>query len=345
MKSFRVALVGLGRISMRHIEALGELHIDAKIVAVAEIDEARLESAPLMEVNRYSSLDEMMINEHQVDLVSVLTESGSHYQIAKELLKWGKPVLIEKPMTLSLREGKELVEAYENSKVPLFIVKQNRLNPPIDQLLTLVRDGELGELIFVTASVLWSRNREYYLSDPWRLRRDLDGGVIWNQASHYVDLVTLIAGPIQSVFAFGANYLSPADTEDTVFALMKSAGGQLVSLEATTTVRPRNFEGSITVSGDKGLVRVGGHALNVISGSTLSLKTNEHGDVPTIDQSQVYGRSHSKLYMDVFSDLSGETRSQFRALDNLQVLAVMEGIHKSIDEAREVYISEVWGSI
>lgn len=345
MTSFRIALVGLGRISIRHIEAIDELNPQAKIVAVAELNETRLESRNLKDVNLYSSVEDMMSNEREIDLVSILTESGSHFQIANEILSWGKPVLIEKPMTLSLSDGKWLAEAFESLKVPLFVVKQNRLNPPIQKLLTLVREEKLGKLIFTSASVLWSRNKEYYLSDPWRLRRDLDGGVIWNQASHYVDLVSLIAGPIQSVFAYGMNYLSPAETEDTVFVVMKSVGGQIASLQATTTVRPKNFEGSITVSGDKGLVRVGGHALNEISGSSFGLEISDFDPASAVDESQVYGRSHAKLYQEVISDLLGGPRSQFRALDNLQVLALMEAIHKSIDESREVHVSEVWESL
>jgi predicted dehydrogenase len=336
--------VGLGRISKRHIESLGELFGKAKLVAAAEVIEVKRTAADLGAERVYASASEMLENHPELDLVSILTESGSHYSIAMEILGWGKPVLIEKPLALSIKDATSLVDAYSSARVPLFVVKQNRLNPPIQELFRLIEDKSLGNLTFVSASVMWARDSQYYLQDKWRLSRQLDGGVVWNQASHYVDLLSLVLGDVSSVFAYGANFLSPAETEDTVFALLKSSSGQLGSLQATTTIRPKNFEGSITASGDKGLVRVGGHALNEFSGSTIDGFDFTTSPAESQDKSQVYGQSHARLYMEIAEDLGGGKPSQFRASESLQVIAVMEAIHKSIDEGREIQLSEVWSS-
>lgn len=337
----RIGLVGAGRISARHIEALSELEGLAQFAAVAEPKRQRLDELARHNVGRYSHLSEMMRNDSDLDLITVLTESGKHKDIALELLPWGKPVLIEKPLTLSMVDARELTEKFADAGVPLFIVKQNRLNPPIAQLVADVQGGRLGKLVLASACVLWSRDRDYYLADEWRLSKKMDGGVVWNQASHYVDLLIQVLGSIESVFAYGDNFLSPAETEDTVFAVMRSSSGAMGSLQATTTIRPKNFEGSITVSGDLGLVKVGGHALNELVFSTLREKDKPEARVEVVDESKVYGQSHSLLYKDIIADLSGEHISRFRAINGLDVVAVIEAIHLSISENREVFLSEI----
>jgi predicted dehydrogenase len=269
-----------------------------------------------------------------------LTESGSHKDLSLELLQYGKPVLVEKPLTLSVRDANELVDAFNKLEIPLFVVKQNRLNPPVARAFSDLKKGLLGELIFASATVLWARHPEYYLADTWRLTRDQDGGVVWNQASHYVDLLVQALGTVESVFAYGANFLSPAETEDTVFAVLKSKSGAIGSLQATTTIRPKNFEGSLILSGDGGLVKVGGHALNeTVAATNTALEVDK--EALESDSAEVYGKSHSRLYLDIFEDLEGKRDSGFRAADAIQVVAVMEAIHLSINTKSEVLVREI----
>jgi len=338
-----VGLVGAGRISSRHIEALAELPGLAELTAVAELKAERLSAVNERGVSHYSDVSEMMEAHSDLDLVSVLTESGNHKDVALQLLRWRTPVLIEKPLTLSVVDAKELTGKFAEVGVPLFVVKQNRLNPPVAELLLDIKAGRLGKIMLASASVLWSRSADYYFADEWRLSREMDGGVVWNQASHYVDLLVQVLGGVESVFAYGDNFLSPAQTEDTVFAVMRSSSGAMGSLQATTTVRPANYEGSLTVSGDLGLVKVGGHALNEVIASTIGRADAPGLQKEKIDSNQVYGKSHARLYEDIFSDLNGGPRSSFRAIEGLTVVAVIEAIHLSIAEKREVYLSEVLG--
>jgi predicted dehydrogenase len=283
-----------------------------------------------------------MLHERDLDLVSVLVESGRHMDVALQILEWKVPVLIEKPLTLSTRDASELCDAYEKSGVPLFIVKQNRLNPPVVKLLQMVKERAFGQLTFASASVLWCRTPDYYLQDAWRLSRGLDGGVVWNQASHYVDLLVQVLGEIESVFAYGKNFLSPAETEDTVFALLKSKNNVIGSLQATTTIRPKNFEGSITVAGESGLIRIGGHALNKLEANTFDDSlVQKMGQDSYENLDNVYGSSHTLLYEELISDIKGERTSQFHAKNSISVVSVMEAIHLSISEKREVRLEEL----
>ncbi len=334
----KIAIVGAGRISKRHIEAIAELEASgtAKLEAVCEVDADRLTqvTAP----NKFSDIASFVNSGLKFDLIAVLTPSGLHYQHALELLQLTTPVVVEKPLTLSFPQARTLTAEFENANVPLFVVKQNRLNDSIQDATRLVNSGDLGELFFVNASVLWSRDAGYYLADQWRLRRDLDGGVVWNQASHYVDLLVQFLGPMESVSAHGRNFLSPADSEDTVFATMTSKSEKIGSLQATTTIRPQNFEGSLTISGAKGLVKVGGHALNKVEyaqGISLGLAHDS-----ALEKSNVYGASHGRVYADILADLAGGPQSQFRASKTLEVVKLMAAIELGVAEKRLVFLDE-----
>ena len=212
------------------------------------------------------------------------------------------------------------------------------------EALKSVNSGEAGKILTISASVLWCRPAEYYLQDAWRLLRDQDGGVIWNQASHYVDLVSLLLGEVSSVFAFGYNFQSPAESEDTVHALIRAKTGAIASIQASTCARPRNFEGTLTILAENEVIRIGGHALNTIQRSTDSSAT-DRGSAQDRDVDGVYGKGHAGVYTSVILDVQDVARSQFRADQGLQVIALMEAIHLSIAENREVQLDEVYSSV
>ena len=172
------------------------------------------------------------------------------------------------------------------------------------------------------------------------MRRDLDGGVVWNQASHYVDLIQLFLGRIASVQAIGANFLSPADSQDTVFSHFVSESGAVGSLEATTTIRPKNFEGSLLISGTKGIVKIGGHALNKIE--HWGLEENQSaglGENKSVDSADVYGRSHHGVYKSIIRHVEGIEISEFIVSEALHTVEIMEAIDLSIENKRTVQVS------
>lgn len=334
-KKKKIAICGAGRIFRRHVEAISQLGNEFQIVAVADTDAARLEDVPslLSSAERYASIEAMMKSESDLSLVSVLVDSGRHFRVAMELLKFGVPTLVEKPLALSSADAISLVESYENSDVPLFVVKQNRLNAAVQELERQVSQGSIGQVNLVLANVLWCRRENYYLADPWRMSKRTDGGVIWNQASHYIDLLQRILGPVREVSAYGRNFLSPADSEDTVIVNFSGARGNLGNMVATTTVRPQNFEGSLTVIGETGLLRVGGHALNSLESFTEG-REHQQTMADLLSNEDVYGTSHSLVYQSVFRHLEGLEESQFLARGTLHGIDVMEAIDKSIASGR-----------
>lgn len=347
MKSdlIKVALIGAGRISERHVTAINHTSSRTELVAVCDLDLSRAEDAALGSgASSYSSVSEMLANHPDIGLASICTPSGTHFELATELMKHGKPVLIEKPVTLSTKHSQFLIKASIDWNVPAFVVKQNRLNPPIVEVREKLESGALGRLLSASASVIWCRTPEYYLMDTWRLQRDLDGGVVWNQASHYVDLLVNLLDPVVSVAAVGANYLSPSEAEDTVHAILETKSGQIASLVATTTARPKNFEGSLTLLTEKGVVKIGGHAVNeLLADTSRTEKVQISAMVQENPQDSVYGSGHQGLYHQVIADLLDGRRSEFRIENSLETVALMEAIHLAISQKRVVMLSELLG--
>lgn len=339
----RIAICGAGRISKRHFEALSQLGAGYQIVGIAEVDPIRLHQVSdlLPMVTKYTSVHEMMRAEEELDLVVVLVDSGRHFEVVMELLEFGVPTLVEKPLALKTQHAAEMVRKYEDNDTPLFVVKQNRLNWAVRELERHLKKGLLGSVNLVIANVLWCRTPEYYRLDSWRMSKQSDGGVMWNQASHYVDLVQRFIGQVEEVFAYGANFLSPANSEDTVIANLRGSSGNLANIVATTTVRPSNFEGSITVIGEEGLMRVGGHALNTLERFSNGSWERE-SPTQSLTTDNVYGVSHSLVYASVFRHLQGQEPSQFAARNTLHGIEVMEAIDFSINSGRPVLVDSAF---
>lgn len=336
----QVALIGCGRISDKHAEAISRTE-GLSLAAVCDLHEGkRSAKARAFGVESFSDTFTLLDQRPDIGLITLAIPSGAHFSAAMDLIPRKIPILIEKPLTLSHADAVQIVAKSAEHDTPVFVVKQNRLNPPVAALLDLVHSGKLGRVLSVQASVIWARHPEYYLADAWRLRRDLDGGVVWNQASHYVDLVVQILDGITFASAFGSNFLSPAESEDTVHAVLTSETNQLGSVIATTAARPKNFEGSLTVISEKGIVRVGGHALNVLERDTTGLMASQLMEYSGGDVDSVYGEGHQGVYQDILSDINGgTTESQFQASKGVAVIQLMEAIEISIREKRTVELT------
>lgn len=338
--TLNVALLGYGRISSKHVEAI-EAHPRLSLWGVCDSDPEKLQGLSARGIRTFSSSEEMLEEQANIHMASVLTYSNDHPDHAAEFLRAGIPTLIEKPLALSTSKAVMIRNLSASSGVPAFVVKQNRLNQAVQAIIRALENGHFGELLFVSAKVYWCRPESYYRDGSWRMRRDLDGGVVWNQASHYVDLIQLLLGRIVTVQAFGANFLSPADSQDTVFSHFVSESGALGSLEATTTIRPKNFEGSLLIAGTKGIVKIGGHALNKIEHWGLEENQPEGlGEVKPSDSRDVYGHSHQGVYESVVRHVEGLESSEFVVMDALHTIEIMEAIDLSIENKRAVTVTE-----
>ena len=334
------ALVGCGRISKRHSELLGENQIaGAQLVAVCDkiVSKAQV-IADKYSIPVYSCLHDMMKAE-KIDVVVVLTESGLHAQHTIELAPYGAHVVVEKPMALTLDDADAMIEACDKHGVKLFVVKQNRFNVPIVQLRKALDQGRFGKLIMGTIRVRWCRPQAYYDQDSWRGTWAYDGGVLTNQASHHVDLLEWMMGDVESVFAKSKNALADIEAEDTAVVILKFRNGALGVIEATTAIRPKDLEGSISILGETGSVEVGGFAVNEMKTWNFTEIHEGDGDVIekySVNPPNVYGFGHQAYYEHVVDCLDNKTAQLVDGLQGRKSLELINAIYESIETGEEV---------
>jgi len=258
-------LVGCGRIARKHAGNLADGVVKgAKLVAVCDIVKEKAKMyGEKYDVPYYTDMHQMMSEQSdKIDVVDILTPSGDHADHCVELAKYGKHIVVEKPMALTLRDADKMVRTCDQAGVKLFVVKQNRYNAPVVKAKEAVSNGRLGKLVMGTVRVRWTRDQNYYDQDKWRGTWSEDGGVFSNQAIHHIDLLQWFMGPIESVYAKSETRLVDIETEDTGVVLVKFVSGALGVIEATTAIRPKNLEGSLSILGEGGSIEIGGFAVN-----------------------------------------------------------------------------------
>ena len=337
-QKIRIGLVGCGRISASHIGAIQNLSSQAEIVAVSDTDPTRLqEAATKTGAKPYTSL-EALLADPKVDVVSLCTPSGTHPEQGILAARAGKHVITEKPMAVRWEDGVELVKACDAAGVKLFVVKQNRMNPTIEFVKRAVEQGRLGRLHLVSSNVFWTRPQDYYDQAKWRGTWALDGGAFMNQASHYVDMMTYLGGPIARVAAMTATQARKIEAEDSGVATFQYASGAIGSMNVTMLSYPKNIEGSITLLGDQGSIRVGGVALNRIEIFHLADSRPEDEAVRSVnyEPASVYGNGHQPYYESVFAALRGERDPLVDGRAGLASLQTLIAIYRSSSERRFV---------
>ena len=336
------ALVGCGRISKRHSELLGENQIaGAQLVAVCDKVVSKAEAiADKYSVPAYACLHEMMKTE-KVDVVVVLTQSGLHAQHAIELAPYGAHVVVEKPMALTIDDADSMIEACDKYGVKLFVVKQNRFNVPVVQLRKALDQGRFGKLFMGTVRVRWARNQAYYDQDPWRGTWAMDGGVLTNQASHHVDLLQYMFGAVDSVYAKGITALANIEAEDTAAVILKFRNGALGIIEATTAIRPKDLEGSLSILGEKGSAEIGGFAVNKMLHWNFQDPISEDEDVMekySVNPPNVYGFGHQAYYDHVVESIQENKPHMVDGLQGRKSVELISAIYESMETRKEVFL-------
>ena len=334
------ALVGCGRIASKHCEALSK-HLDSTtLIAVCDTDPVRAENTGKQYgVKWYTQYHEMMEKHPELDVVNILTPSGLHCQHVLDLAPYGKHLVVEKPMALTLPDAEKMLRACDEAGVQLFVVKQNRTNPPILKLREALVAGRFGKLVMGTVRVRWCRNQNYYDQDSWRGTWAMDGGVLMNQASHHVDLLTWMMGDVDSVFAYSATRLVKIETEDTAVAVLRFHNGALGIVEATTAARPIDLEGSISILGENGAVEVGGFAVNEIKtwnfkDSSAEETTNAKKIVET--PPNVYGYGHVNYLANVVKSIRTRKLSAVDGIEGMKSLILINAMYESMETGRDV---------
>lgn len=342
MQSF--ALMGCGRIAVRHSELLGGGHIPgARLAAVCDVLPERARAlGEKFGVPWYDDADRMMREQGEaIDAVSVLTPSGLHAEHVLQLAPYGRHLLVEKPMALTLSDADAMIRACDLHGVRLFVVKQNRFNVPVQKLRGALEEGRFGKLVLGTVRVRWCRRQEYYDQDAWRGTWAYDGGVLTNQASHHVDLLEWMMGDVESVFAKGTTALARIETEDTAIVTLRFANGALGVIEATTAARPRDLEGSLSILGERGTVEIGGFAVNEMK--VWQFEEERAGDREvrerfSVNPPDVYGFGHHAYYEHVVDCITNGTQQLVDGLEGRRSLELISAIYESIETGREVFL-------
>ena len=339
----KFVLVGCGRIAKRHSELLGLGQINnAKLVAVCDVVEKKAKKiGEQFSVPYYADMDKMMSSE-EVDIVVVLTPSGLHAEHVVNLAKYGKHIMVEKPMALTVKDADSMIYACDENNIKLFIIKQNRFNVPVVKLREALDDGRFGKLVLGTVRVRWARHQAYYDQDAWRGTWAMDGGVLTNQASHHVDMLEWMMGDVESVFAKMTTALADVETEDTAIVTVKFKSGALGIIEATTATRPKNLEGSISVLGENGTVVVSGVAVNEMQ--TWVFEDEQDGDADVLEKfsvnpPNVYGFGHQAYYEHVVNCLISNSANLVDGLQGRKSIELISAIYESAETSKEVFLN------
>ena len=333
----RVALVGCGRISRNHFDAIAKVP-DLELVAVCDVVEERARAAGLEHQVPFFTSYEQMLADVPSDAVVIATPSGLHPQHGILAAKAGRHVISEKPMAISLAAADALVQACDDHHVQLFVVKQNRLNPPIVLLKRAIDRGRFGRIYMANCTVRWTRPQEYYDQAPWRGTWEFDGGAFMNQASHYVDLIQWLVGPVESVMAKTATLARRIEAEDSGVAVLKFRSGAIGTIEVTMLTFPKNLEGSITILGEKGSVKIGGTAVNRVETWQFADYDDDDKQVEqsNTNPTSVYGFGHEGYYRNVVPVLRGQAKPDTDGRAGRKSLELILGIYESAKTGRDV---------
>lgn len=338
----KFALLGCGRIAKRHAELLGNNQIEnAELVAVCDIVEEKARKiGEQFGVPYFSDMHEML-SSIDVDVVSVLTESGYHAQHVIQIAKYKKHIVVEKPMALTLDDADAMIKACDEAGSKLFVVKQNRFNVPVVKTREALESGRFGKLVLGTVRVRWCRPQSYYDQDPWRGTWAFDGGVLTNQASHHVDLLEWMMGEVESVHAMSARALANIEAEDTAIVNVRFKNGALGIIEATTAVRPKDLEGSLSILGETGTVEIGGFAVNQMKVWNFTDSKDEDSEVMekySVNPPNVYGFGHQAYYEHVVDSILNNKKHLVDGLQGRKSLELINAIYESIETKKEVFL-------
>lgn len=340
MDKIKFAIVGCGRIAERHAEHIKN---NGTLVAVCDnIEEKVRDFANRHAATPYCSLDELLDNEKDIDVVSVCTPNGLHAEHSIKALRNGKHVLCEKPVAITVHDCGEMIKEAEKANRRLFAIKQNRFNPPVAAVKEAIDKGILGKIYSIQLSCFWNRDAEYY-KDSWKGTKELDGGTLFTQFSHFIDLLYWMVGDVKRAFALTNNFAHKGviDFEDTGTVALQFHNGALGTINYTVNSHRKNMEGSITIFAEKGTVKIGGQYLNELE--YQDIEGFEFRDLPAGNKANNYGTytgsmsNHDKVYenlVDVLKNGGAISTNSFEALKTVEIIEKIYNSAKQLSESR-----------
>lgn len=332
MHKINFAIIGCGKIGARHAQHIQQV---GNLLAVCDIVKSRAEElSSRFSCNAYLSIDDLLNKEKGIDVVAICTPNGLHAEHAIKALQSQCHVLCEKPMAITSGDCKVMIETAIQANRKLFIVKQNRFNPPVVAFKNLLTKGLLGKIYSIQVNCFWNRDVDYY-QNSWRGSKQHDGGTLFTQFSHFIDLIYWLFGEIEHVHAFIDNFhhKNIIEFEDTGVAVMKFRNGIIGSLNYTVNSHEKNMEGSLTVFGERGTIKIGGEYLNKLEYENIDgykIEPLVEGAPPN-DYGTYKGSmsNHNKVYENVIDVLQNNAEIAANAFDGLKTVEIIERIYKA----------------
>ena len=337
-RKIKVCVVGCGRISNKHFESI-EIHKDnIKLVAVCDVDSIRLDKAVKRTKATGFKSYTAMLDECDADMVILTTPSGMHSKQTILAAESGFHVMTEKPMATRWNDGLAMVDICDRLGVRLFVVKQNRRNATLQLLKKAFDDKRFGKIYLVNINVFWTRPQEYYDQDEWRGTWEFDGGALMNQASHYVDLLDWLIGPVASIQAMTTTLARDIEVEDTAVMNVKWRSGAVGSMNVTMLTYPKNLEGSITIIGEKGTAKIGGVAVNEVLHWEFEdeIESDKKIKEASYQTTSVYGFGHPLYYENVIKAIRGEVEPETDGREGLHSLELLIAAYLSARDGSQV---------
>ncbi|MBU1011379.1 MAG: Gfo/Idh/MocA family oxidoreductase [Bacteroidetes bacterium] len=332
MKKLNFAIIGCGRISHRHAEHISNNGI---LQAVCDVEYEKASSlGKQYNVNAYKSIDELLLHEKGLDVVSICTPNGLHAEHTIKALNAGVNVLCEKPMAISVYDCGEMIKTAERNNKRLFIVKQNRFNPPVAAVKKAIDEGLFGKILSVQLSCFWNRNEDYY-KNSWKGTKNLDGGTLFTQFSHFVDLLYWTVGDIKSAQAFTSNlaHQNIIEFEDTGVVALEFFNGAIGTINYTVNSYGKNMEGSLTIFGEKGTVKIGGQYLNELE--YQNIENFKFENLPEGNTANNYGQyqgsmsNHDHVYQNLVDVLTNGASISTNSFEGLKTIEIIDKIYTS----------------
>lgn len=328
--SFQFAIIGCGNIGKRHAEQIQRV---GKLVAVCDIVKSKAEElGKTHNADVFSSIEELLADNKKIDVAVICTPNGLHAQHSIISLWAGCHVLCEKPMAIKSSDCRMMIGAAEKAGKLLFVVKQNRFNPPVAAVKKLLDEKKLGNIYSIQLNCFWNRDAKYY-ENSWKGTNELDGGTLFTQFSHFIDLLYWMFGDVKQAKAFKKNFAhkNSIDFEDTGVVILEFDSGIVGTINYTVNSFQKNMEGSLTIFGEKGTVKIGGQYLNemeyqqiqdhVISNLPIGNKANEYGFY------QGSMSNHDKVYLNLVDVINNNASMAASSTDGLKTVEIIEKIY------------------
>lgn len=338
MDKLKFAIVGCGRIAERHAEQISRMAVLEAVCDKVGLKANRIGQKSGSKV--YTDFDEMLISENDLDVISICTPNGLHAEQSIKAFRKGFHVLCEKPMAISVYDCGEMIKEAERANKRLFVVKQNRYNPPVHALKRALDENRLGKILSLQLNCFWNRNTDYYSQSDWKGTLKFDGGTLFTQFSHFIDLLYWMFGDIKRVesIAKNLNHGKIIEFEDTGVVIMEFYNGIIGTINYTINSFEKNMEGSLTIFGEHGTVKIGGQYLNELE--YQNIKDFKITDLPEGKPPNNYGQyvgsmsNHDKVYENVIDVLLNNGTIGTNGFEGLKTVEIIDKIYTSAGKTR-----------